>query len=171
MRIPIFALLLVSLAVPVLAQASKSYDSAPYGFRLQYPGDWEVAESRSSAFVRFYTPADADPSGPLKESIDVEVGTVSDNMSMDMFSYSQKYQVEQQYPGMALKQSKPSRLGRLDAHRFEFQGSHQGRAMTLIMVFAISGKQSYCLTYLAESAEYKRHTSLFDNVARSFVAR
>lgn len=139
--------------------------------RLQVPSGWGKAESDRMAFVRFWTPADTDPNGNLKESIDIEAGRVNGEMGMDMFGYMEKDKIEQRFPNMPLKVSKETKLGRIAAHRFEFVGKNNGKDMTLVEIFAIEGEKSYTLTYLGESGEYRRHSSMLDNVVRSFVGR
>ncbi len=139
--------------------------------KVQVPTGWAQVESDRTALVRLYTPADANPNGGEKAHIDIEAGTVSGGLGMDMFGYMEKDEAERDYPNMPLKVSKEYKLGRSPGHRFEFVGKHNGKDMTMVEVFTIVGDKSYTVTYLAETSQYKRDSSTLESVLRSFTGR
>ena len=160
----------VLLLAPASAQTMTVFDSPQGGFRLHYPAAWTPKEG--GEFGQFcFGVADKPPADKMAEHICLEISTVSDSMGMEMLGFMRQHEVEERFPGAALKDSKAIRWGSMDAQRFVYSVPYQGQETRIAQVFGVRGKKSYTLCYIAPGSTFDRHQSWFENILNKFEVK
>ena len=136
-------------------------------FEVNVPDAWEERQTQSALYF-LYPGKDVDE--PEDANIRIAPSSISGGMSMDGLTFMGKSQIERDYPEMTLGASTPTKLGKLDAHRFEYRGVRKGKKSIIIQVFAISGRNAYQIDFIGSEADYNSQRSSFDSLLRSFRA-
>lgn len=134
-------------------------------FEVNAPDTWEERLTPGGLYLLY---PGKDAQDPEDANISIVPSTISGGMSMDGLTFMGKHQIEQEYPELALGSSAPMKLGKLDAHRFEYKGVRKGKKFEVVQIFAMSGKMSYQIQFTGSEADYNSQRSAFESMLRSF---
>jgi len=134
-------------------------------YEVTAPDTWE--EHRTQGGLIFLYPG-KDVEDPEEAYIGITTSSISSGMSMDGLTFMGKHQIEQDYPELALGTSTPTRLGKLEAHRFEYKGVRKGKKFEIVQIFAMNGRTSYQVQFTGSEADYNSQRSGFESLLRSF---
>lgn len=134
-------------------------------FEVTAPDTWEERQT-SGALYFLYPGRDVDD--PEEANISLSTSSISGGMSMDGLTFMGKNQIEREYPELALAASIPTKLGKLEAHRFDYKGSRKGKKFEIVQVFAMNGKTSYQIQFTGSEADFNSQRSAFESLLRSF---
>ncbi|MFN8605895.1 MAG: hypothetical protein U0931_00050 [Vulcanimicrobiota bacterium] len=134
-------------------------------FEVTAPDSWEDRQTPGALYF-LYPGKDTDD--PESANVSINASNISGTMSMDSLTYMGKFQIEQAYPDMKLASSSPTKVGKLDGHRFEWRGMSKGKKSVIIQVFVMNGRQSYELKFIGSEVDYNSQRSSFDSLLRSF---
>lgn len=155
-------LLCLTGSIPALAQPTRPVSTRL--FDTVVPADWEEVATRSGMFY-LYPGKEVDPD---KEHISISPSSISAGMGLDSFTYMAKFQIERDYPEVALSSSRESKLGPLPGHRFEYRGVRNGKKFLVIQVMALSGKNGYTIQFNGTEQNYNLVRNGFENMLRAF---
>lgn len=134
-------------------------------FEITVPDAWEERQTRGPLYLLY---PGKDVEVPEEANVSLSTSSISSTMSMDSLTFMGKYQIEQDYPELALGTSIPTKLGKLDAHRFEYKGTRKGKKFIIVQVFAMNGRTSYQVQFTGSEADFNSLRSAFDSLLRSF---
>lgn len=157
------ALLFLLMCTAVLAQPTKILDTSY--FKASVPATWEEYPT-PTGMVLLYPPRE--PMQPEEANITVRPSSISVGMGLDSYTYMAKFEVEQNYPELKLVDSKATKLGTLDAHRFEFRGLRNGKKSQLVQVMALAGRRGFTIQYVGTEADFYALRNSFELMLKSF---
>lgn len=134
-------------------------------FEVTAPDTWE--DRQTSGALYFLYPG-RDVEDPEDANISLSTSSISAGMSMDSLTFMGKHQIEQEYPELALGASIPTKLGKLEAHRFEYKGMRKGKKFQVVQIFAMNGRTSYQIQFTGSEADFNSQRSAFESLLRSF---
>jgi len=134
-------------------------------FEVTAPPDWKSQEARVGLF--FLYPGQNIVEQEL-ENVRILPSAISEGMSLDSYTYMAKFSVEREYPELSLSSSKPTQLGKLPAHRFEYRGLRGGKKFLLIQVMALHGNNGYTVEFFGSEANFAPLRNGFEQLLRSF---
>lgn len=158
-----FILLIFLVLAPAYAQPTKPIKTAL--FEATVPTGWEERLTDTALYLLY---PGKDVSDPEHAHISITPTRVSSGMSLDSFTFMAKHTVENDYPELQLGYSRPTMLGKLEAHRFEYRGLRSGKKFTLVQVMAITGKSGYTVEYRGSEADFLSLRNAFDLMLKSF---
>lgn len=134
-------------------------------FEINAPDTWEERQSPGGLYLLF---PGKDVDDPEEANISIIPSSISGGMSMDGLTFMGKNQIEREYPELALGASAPMKIGKLDAHRFEYKGIRKGKKFEIVQIFVMNGKMSYQIQFTGSEADYNSQRSSFESMLRSF---
>ena len=75
---------------------------------------------------------------------------------------------ESDFPGLKLVRSNPVKVGKLQGHRFEYAGPHEGRELQIVQVMTVKDDVGFTLWFVATPAIYKKFSNQAETMIRSF---
>ena len=159
----VFFLLLFLCALPTWAQPTKAVKTRL--FEATVPSDWEERLTDAALYL-LYPGKDAED--PQYAHISVTPSKLSGSMSFDMFTFMAKSSIESNFPELQLSYSRPTKLGKVDGHRFEYKGVRQGKKYQIVQVMAVSGSNGYTIEFRGSEADFNSLHNGFDQMLRTF---
>jgi hypothetical protein len=163
--IRILCLFLLIVLAPVWAQPTKAIKTRM--FETVVPSTWEERLTDAALYL-LYPGKDTDP--PEHAHISITPTKLSDNMSLDTFTFMAKHSVESDYPELKLSDSKPSSIGKIAGHRFEYKGIRHGKKFQIVQVMAMSGRSGYTVEFRGSEADYQSLRNGFEQMLKAFRA-
>ncbi|MBT9585480.1 hypothetical protein IV102_19210 [bacterium] len=160
---PLICLLLLLLIGPAWAQPTRLVKTRM--FETQVPTGWE--ERLTDAALYFLYPG-KDTDNPEHAHISITPTKLSENMSLDSFTFMAKHTVENDYPELKLSSSRTSQLGKIDAHRFEYKGIRAGKKFQIIQVMAMSGRNGFTVEFLGSESDFNALRNGFEQMLKTF---
>lgn len=155
----------VGLLVTVQLAAQPPRSISNKLFDATVSSDWEERATRSGLY---YLYPGKDIADVQTENISIIPTSISEGMGLDSFTFMAKFQVEREFPELALASSKPTKLGPVAAHRFEYKGMRGGKKFAIIQVMALNGSNGYTIQFSGTEANYNLVRSGFENLIRTF---
>ena len=160
---PMICLLLLLLLGPAWAQPTKPVKTRM--FETQVPTAWE--ERLTDAALFFLYPG-KDTDNPEQAHISITPTKLSENMSLDSYTFMAKHTIENDYPELKLSYSKAAQLGKIDAHRFEYKGVREGKKFQVVQVMAMSGRSGFTIEFRGSEADFNSLRNGFEQMLRTF---
>ena len=175
-------LLLPSAIITQIASAQTNdgifltYQSHTYGFKIQYPSNWEkleftqgIEEEHRNIVVNFLSPAGG-ASNAFREYLIIEVRNLtSQDTSLGQYIDTQ-IKLRQALPNFSLSESTPTSLtGGYPAHKIIYTYSNPIVGITKAMdILTIKSDKLYFLSYNADAVKYSKYLPIIQKVIDSF---
>jgi len=176
-------LLLPSAIITQIASAQTNdgifltYQSHTYGFKIQYPSNWEklefaqgIEEEHRNIVVNFLSPAGEGTSNTFREYLIIEVGnSTSHDESLTQYVTTQIH-LRQALPNFNLVESTLTSVsGGNPAHKIVYTYSNPIVGITKVMdILTIKSDKLYFLSYNADAVKYSRYLPIIQKVIDSF---
>jgi|SRR6188472_346627 len=176
-------LLLPSAIITQIASAQTNdgifltYQSHTYGFKIQYPSNWEklefaqgIEEEHRNIVVNFLSPAGEGTSNTFREYLIIEVGnSTSHDESLTQYVTTQIH-LRQALPNFNLVESTLTSVsGGNPAHKIVYTYSNPIVGITKAMdILTIKSDKLYFLSYNADAVKYSRYLPIIQKVIDSF---
>lgn len=161
----------------ILVNKFLTYEDTPYGFKIEYPADWEkvqfspgITQGPDNMVVNFLSPLRG-PSQTFREYLLIEAANVTSVVSnLSTFSKQELSFLAQSFPHFTpvLVNSSSSLAGH-NAYTVVFTYSDPivGTAKAM-EIWAIIGSKGYILSYHADSSDYTSYLPSIENMIHSF---
>jgi eukaryotic-like serine/threonine-protein kinase len=176
-------LLLPSAIITQIASAQTNdgifltYQSHTYGFKIQYPSNWEklefaqgIEEEHRNIVVNFLSPAGEGTSNTFREYLIIEVeNSTSHDESLTQYVATQ-INLRQALPNFNLVESTLTSVsGGNPAHKIVYTYSNPIVGITKAMdILTIKSDKLYFLSYNADTVKYSRYLPIIQKVIDSF---
>jgi eukaryotic-like serine/threonine-protein kinase len=176
-------LLLLSSIITQIASAQTNdgifltYQSHTYGFKIQYPSNWEklefaqgIDEEHRNIVVNFLSPTGEGTSNTFREYLIIEVGNLtSHDESLAQYTATQ-INLRQALPNFNLVESTLTSVsGGNPAHKIVYTYSNPIVGITKAMdILTIKSDKLYFLSYNADSIKYSKYLPIIQKVIDSF---
>jgi hypothetical protein len=154
-----------------------TYQSHTYGFKIQYPSNWEklefaqgIEEEHRNIAVNFLSPTGEGASDTFREYLIIEVGNLtSHDESSDQYAAIQ-INLRKALPNFNLVESTPTSVsGGNPAHKIIYTYSNPIVGITKVMdILTIKSDKLYVLSYNADAVKYSRYLPIIQKVIDSF---
>jgi serine/threonine-protein kinase len=166
----ILALTVFSNVLYAANQSSKTYVSKKYGFKIDYPSNWEFREKVMNAEVVFLAPPE-DASDQFRENVNVGVIGVPANTDLNAVKDATIQQLGNMVTNFNLVAEKPVTWLGNNAYAMVYTGTMGKYQLQWQQIFTIVDDAAYILTYAAETKSYNKFFPYFNQIAASFRFR
>ena len=176
-------LLLPSVIITQIASAQTNngifltYQSHTYGFKIQYPSNWEklefaqgIGEDHRNIVVNFLSPAGEGTSNTFREYLIIEVGNLTSHDESPTQYVATEINLRQALPNFNLVESTLTSVsGGNPAHKIVYTYSNPIVGITKAMdILTIKSDKLYFLSYNADSVKYSKYLPIIQKVIDSF---
>jgi serine/threonine-protein kinase len=158
--------------------AFSTYENTTYGIKIQYPAGfgWQPVPSNKpfeanaiNYIVAFRSPPDR-VSDTVIETVNIALENLppEENILLDAYSTLQISILTQSATDFDLKESTPTILAGIPAHKIVYSETLQQLPITVMQVWAIKDNKAYILTYTAEAAKYSTYLPVVQKMFDSF---
>lgn len=155
-----------------VATGFKSYENPNYGFRINYPTNWElqkIEDPSTKEVVHFFPVNELNYGNSPQLKVIIRVESLNKNMSLDEYKNSSKNEIKTFLPEAKVIESSEITLAKQQGYRLVYSGKNEQNDLLQKMeaVTLYKGK-AYVITYEAEIGKYPDTWNTVREMIKSF---
>jgi serine/threonine-protein kinase len=142
------------------------YERDDYGYRFEYPADWEIVEKPDAQIVLFLSPEGE--SGSFRENVSVLVQDLgAETVTLEEYTDLALSQAEGLIADYMLIESAPATLAGNPGYTIVYRGTQGVYDVLWLQIWTLVDDRAYVVTYTAEQDFYEQHLALAEQMIDS----
>ncbi len=155
-----------------VATGFKSYENPNYGFRINYPANWElqkIEDPSTKEVVQFFPVNELNSGNSPQFKVIIRVESLNKNMSLDEYKKSSKNEIKTFLPEAKVIESSEIILAKQQGYRLVYSGKNeQNNLLQKMEAVTLYKGKAYVITYEAEIGKYPDAWNTVREMIKSF---